>query len=138
MRNPEGLWSGSLIWCGHLVQISVNLNKNWRCWHIWRKISQNVNFVRFFLKRSYQNRKLQNAITFERKLILTFCKKPLFSLIEILQINQTWIFWPGPPLSPLIVGMITLAFSMELQGCRRQNLISISFHINICYVYLSW
>ena len=45
-----------------------------------------------FYKRSYQNRELRNAITFEQRLILTFCKKPLFPLMEIFQINQTWIF----------------------------------------------
>ena len=50
-----------------------------------------------FYKRSYQNRELQNAITFERKLILKFRKKPLFPLNDIFQISPTWIFWPGPP-----------------------------------------
>ena len=36
----------------------------------------------------------------KRKLILTFRKKPLSPLMEIFQINPTWIFWPRPPLSP--------------------------------------
>ena len=48
-------------------------------------------------KRSYKNCQLQNAITFERRLILIFCKKHLFPLVEIFQMSPTWIFWPGPP-----------------------------------------
>ena len=45
-----------------------------------------------FYKRSYQNRKLQKAITFERKLIRTLCKKPLFPLIFIFYIRSILIF----------------------------------------------
>ena len=42
-----------------------------------------MSILSVFYERSYQNRELQNAITFERKSILTVCKKPLFSLMEI-------------------------------------------------------
>ena len=60
---------------------------------ILRYFTSNVSqFCPFFCKRSYQSRELQNAITFERKLILTFRKKPLSPLMEIFQINPTWIF----------------------------------------------
>ena len=38
------------ICCGHLVQISANLDKNWRCWYVWHRISQNVNFLLFVYK----------------------------------------------------------------------------------------
>ena len=62
-----------------------------------------MKFSLFFYKRSYQNRELQNAITFEQKLILTFRKKPLFPLMKIFQINPTrfcWTVLPPIALSP--------------------------------------
>ena len=45
----------------------------------------------------YQNCELQNVITFKRKLILTFRKKTLFSLMELFQITQNENFDPDPP-----------------------------------------
>ena len=38
------------------------------------------------------NHKLQNAITFESMLILTFCRKHLVFLMKFF--SSTWIFWP--------------------------------------------
>ena len=43
----------------------------------------------FIRDPTYQNCKLQNTLTFERKLILTFHKKPLSPIREIFQINPT-------------------------------------------------
>ena len=54
-------------------------------------------FFPFIYKRFYQNCELQSEITFERKLILTFCKKPLFPLMELFQITQSENFHPDPP-----------------------------------------
>ena len=38
-------------------------------------------------------------LTLELKFILTFCKKPLFCLIEIFQRSSTLISWPGLPIA---------------------------------------
>ena len=78
---------GVVIWCKFQL--------------IWTKIEGadtfgvkylKMSILSVFYKRSYQNCELQNANTFERKLVLTFRKKPLFTLIEISQINPTCIF----------------------------------------------
>ena len=59
-----------------------------------------ISILSVFHRRSYQNRDLQNEITFKQNLNLTFCKK-LLLLMEIFQINPAWIFGPGSPhLSP--------------------------------------
>ena len=67
-----------------------------------------ISICLLFCKRFYQNRELQNAMTFKRKLILTFRKKHLFPLIEIFRINPSWIFWPGPPYR---LNLILMSFS---------------------------
>ena len=78
------------------LQISANLDK------IEGADTINVRYLKmsilsvFSYKRSFQNRELPNAITVEWKLILTFCKKPLFPLTEIFQISPTLIFYPYP------------------------------------------
>ena len=95
----------SPIWWEHLVQISANLSKNWRSWYVWREIFQNLTFSIFY-KRSYQNCELQSAIAFERKLILTLCKKPLFPLMELFQITQNENFDPDqipPPIALMLI-----------------------------------
>ena len=84
----------------HMVGISgaltANLSKKLK---VLIRLAWNISkfdFFSFFYKRSYQNRELQSAITFERKLILTFCKKPLFPLMELFQTTQNENFGPDP------------------------------------------
>ena len=55
-----------------------------------------ISILFIFYVRSYKSRELQNVITFERKLILAFRKKPLLPLMEVFQYG----FLTLTPLSP--------------------------------------
>ena len=55
------------------------------------------NFCLKIYERPYQISEIEIVITFEQNLILTFCKKQQFRLIEIFENNQTSFFDPDPP-----------------------------------------
>ena len=90
-----------------------------------------MSILSLFCKRSYQNWEFQTAITFEQKLILIFRKK----LLEISQINPTWIFWPGPPIalkkalppSFFFSALVNPAHPVCIQLSHTQQAIQLSF-----------
>ena len=82
------LYDGRVLRC----KLQIKSDKNRDPWYILLKISLISEFSYLFT-RDHHNGKLQNATASERGRILTFCRKPLFPLMEIFQISSTWFFF---------------------------------------------